>query len=364
MRLLGRPDTTGFELEFDYIEMQKPNLELTFKSANLPENKKKNRYENVLSADQTRVKVSPDDEGSNYINANWISGLVTDSEKAYIATQGPLSTTEGDFWRMVWEQSVSVVLMLTREVETNKLKCHKYWPEVGETREYGQLKVKMVNVEDGPEVVRRTLELTYGKDTREVTQFQYIAWPDHGVPSSVEAFLNMANQANERNRTLGPQVVHCSAGLGRTGTYLIFHMIVQKAIQDLVRDGFVCGGSTFCSLTRPIAQERNHASGKSARDLRKDVNINVVQVSSFLQGEPLSDSEVVCATGCAASAQEPCRDGAGEGAAGLCVPGSEAGTGRAAEAKQETGHAAVGLRCRRLRELLQYLRIVRTECVM
>lgn len=228
----------GFDVEFSYIE-RKTEKDLYFgdyKTAIQPCNHPKNRYSNVLPLEKTRVALSKDGtDGSDYINASYINGQIPGSEKAYICTQGPTKNTIDDFWRMVWEQNSSVVVMLTKEVENTKPKCARYWPEEGQAEIYGKLRVKVEQEETVGEMVIRTMTL---EDTRKdgssrtITQYQYTSWPDHGLPVSTTAFLELVRMVDKQKKT-GPVVVHCSAGIGRSGTFCTVHSTIMKYRHDL-----------------------------------------------------------------------------------------------------------------------------------
>lgn len=231
----------GFDEEFNYIEAKTSQQQVfgDYKNAVLAVNRNKNRFSNVLPPEQTRVTLESvqGEEGSDYINANFISGLIPGSEKAYIATQGPLPATFGDFWRMVWEQNSSIVVMLTKEIESGKLKCDHYWPEINEPLVAGNFKVTMSDAEEvqKSELIERKLTITNNltNESRPILQLQYTAWPDHGLPASTTAFLSLLDDAYKFNNTNGPLVVHCSAGIGRTGTFCTVHSTIEKFKLDL-----------------------------------------------------------------------------------------------------------------------------------
>lgn len=229
-----KTNTTNLNREFLYVETKsKSNLseEELFAASYKEINEPKNRYKNVRPNEETRVKLSPLEgvDGSDYINANWISGIVKGSEKAYIAAQGPAQGTEEDFWRMVWEVNSSVVLMLTREVELGKRKCDRYWPETKEE----PFKTSMLTIhlleqkEVSKGLLLRVLKIESNKsnkkETHKVNHYQYLAWPDQSVPKSTRDFLLLSDLADSANTTGGPIVVHCSAGIGRTGTFCTIH---------------------------------------------------------------------------------------------------------------------------------------------
>jgi len=228
----------GFDAEFNYIE-RKTEKDLYFgdyRTAIQPCNHPKNRYSNVLPLEKTRVVLSKDSvDGSDYINASYINGQIPGSEKAYICTQGPTKNTIHDFWKMVWEQNTNIVVMLTKEIENTKPKCCRYWPEEGQAEIHGRFKVTLETTETVGEVVIRTMLL---EDTRKegsgrtVTQYQYISWPDHGLPVSTTAFLELIRMV-EKQKKPGPVVVHCSAGIGRSGTFCTVASTIAKYKHDL-----------------------------------------------------------------------------------------------------------------------------------
>jgi len=216
-----------------------------FASAQHPGNRSKNRYSNVLPPEGTRIRLKEkDNEGErdptcDYINANMIRGLIEDSPTAYIATQGPLSHTCADFWRMVWEYDVCVIVMLTKEVENGRLKCDRYWPEPEGTVVAGTYTIVLDGdpVETEELTTRRMiLTDTETSEERRVTQYQYTAWPDHNVPPSTAAYLDLSRQVDESNPGRLPIIVHCSAGIGRSGTFCTVHSIVEKLKRDLDAD--------------------------------------------------------------------------------------------------------------------------------
>lgn len=233
----------GFDDEFNYIEQKTIQDQYfgDYKSAMLLPNKSKNRYSNVLPPENTRVKLKEreEEEGSDFINANYINGLIEGSEKAYIATQGPLQTTFVDFWRMIWELQVTVVVMLTKEVENDRIKCDRYWPEMDCPLSFDGFKITLVDIEETSkdELITRKLllENTETGEERTIAQLQYIAWPDHGLPTSTTAFLELIDEADSFKST-APIIVHCSAGIGRSGTFCAVHSILEKLKLDLQED--------------------------------------------------------------------------------------------------------------------------------
>lgn len=195
------------------------------RDARKPINQNKNRYVDILPYDYNRVTLSDvnGDAGSNYINASYIDGFK--EPRKYIAAQGPRDETVDDFWRMIWEQKATVIVMVTRCEEGNRNKCAEYWPSMEEgTRTYGDVTVKINERKRCPDYVIQKLNITNKKEktaAREVTHIQFTSWPDHGVPEDAHLLLKLRRRVNAfSNFFSGPIVVHCSAGVGRTGTYI------------------------------------------------------------------------------------------------------------------------------------------------
>lgn len=197
----------------------------------LPANQPKNRYANVVAPDPTRVRLSGG-ATLDYINANWVPGRVPNSDKRYIGAQGPLPNTVEDFWRMVYETGVSVIVMLTQVIESERVKCEVYWPE-GDTPAimYGQITVRLVAVNVTPQITTRMFDLTHPAMTgaqRRISHFQYTDWPDFGQPASCDAFLSMVDAVDRVNSGNAPLLIHCSAGIGRTGTFIVVHAVLEE----------------------------------------------------------------------------------------------------------------------------------------
>ncbi|PNI25592.1 PTPN22 isoform 9 [Pan troglodytes] len=187
--------------------------------AEKPKNIKKNRYKDILPYDYSRVELSliTSDEDSSYINANFIKGVY--GPKAYIATQGPLSTTLLDFWRMIWEYSVLIIVMACMEYEMGKKKCERYWAEPGEMQlEFGPFSVSCEAEKRKSDYIIRTLKVKFNSETRTIYQFHYKNWPDHDVPSSIDPILELIWDVRcYQEDDSVPICIHCSAGCGRTG---------------------------------------------------------------------------------------------------------------------------------------------------
>ncbi|KAI1891504.1 hypothetical protein AGOR_G00144490 [Albula goreensis] len=195
------------------------------KEARKPCNQSKNRYVDILPYDFNRVQLSSagGDQGSDYINASYIDGYK--EAKKYIAAQGPKDETVVDFWRMVWEQQSSIIVMVTRCEEGNRNKCAQYWPSMDrETEIFDDFVVKITGEDHCPDYIIRRLTIINKREKtseREVTHIQFTSWPDHGVPGEPHLLLKLRRRVNAfKNFFSGPIVVHCSAGVGRTGTYI------------------------------------------------------------------------------------------------------------------------------------------------
>ncbi|CAJ1080953.1 receptor-type tyrosine-protein phosphatase H-like isoform X1 [Xyrichtys novacula] len=221
----------GFSEEYE--NLAPVGTEQTRKEACLPENKPRNRFNNVLPYDWCRVKLtSSDADGmSDYINANYMPGY--NSSREYIATQGPLPSTVNDFWRMIWEQRVKGIVMVTNCKESGKIKCEQYWPGDQKPVLCGELLVTMTNEQQEPNWTLREFTLKHKNysEVRKVKHFHFTAWPDHGVPQGTEVlirFRGLVRQHIEREGTGAPTVVHCSAGVGRTGTIIALDVLLQQ----------------------------------------------------------------------------------------------------------------------------------------
>ncbi|XP_029686591.1 receptor-type tyrosine-protein phosphatase S-like isoform X9 [Takifugu rubripes] len=227
IELLKANDNLRLSQEYESID---PSQQFTWEHSNLEVNKPKNRYANVIAYDHTRVILAPIDGilGNDYINANYIDGYR--KQNAYIATQGPLAETFGDFWRMVWEQRTASVVMMTRLEEKSRIKCDQYWPNRG-TETYGMVQVTLLDTMELATFCVRTFSLhkSGSSERREVRQFQFTAWPDHGVPEYPTPFLNFLRRVKACNPPdAGPISVHCSAGVGRTGCFIVIDAMLER----------------------------------------------------------------------------------------------------------------------------------------
>uniref|UniRef100_A0A8C6JI76 Receptor-type tyrosine-protein phosphatase C n=1 Tax=Melopsittacus undulatus TaxID=13146 RepID=A0A8C6JI76_MELUD len=197
----------------------------SIKEAKKSHNQNKNRYIDILPYDHNRVELLeiPGDPGSDYINASYIDGFK--EPRKYIAAQGPKDETTDDFWRMIWEQKATIIVMVTRCEEGKRNKCAQYWPSMeGGSATYGDIIVKINESKTCPDYVIQKLHITNGRERtagRDVTHIQFTSWPDHGVPEDPHLLLKLRRRVNAlSNFFSGPIVVHCSAGVGRTGTYI------------------------------------------------------------------------------------------------------------------------------------------------
>ncbi|XP_061744737.1 protein tyrosine phosphatase receptor type Fa isoform X5 [Nerophis ophidion] len=220
-------DGLRFSQEYESID---PGQQFTWEHSNMEINKPKNRYANVIAYDHSRVLLTPVDgvPGSDYVNANYVDGYR--KQNAYIATQGPLPETLSDFWRLVWEQRTCTLVMMTRLEEKSRVKCDQYWPGRG-TETYGMIQVTMLDSVELATYSVRTFALykNGSSERREVRQFQFMAWPDHGVPeypTPTLAFLRRVKACNPQDA--GPMVVHCSAGVGRTGCFIVIDAMLER----------------------------------------------------------------------------------------------------------------------------------------
>ncbi|XP_077372151.1 receptor-type tyrosine-protein phosphatase eta isoform X2 [Festucalex cinctus] len=227
----------GFAEEFEDLRMVGTSQSKA--CAQLQENKGKNRYNNVLPYDSSRVKLSiihgvPYDD---YINANYMPGY--NSKKEFIAAQGPLPGTVKDFWRMIWEKNVHTLVMLTRCNEQGRIKCEQYWHS--STKHFEYIRVTTTSEIPLDDWTIRDFEIKNVKtaETRSVRQFHFTAWPDHGVPETTElliSFRHLVREHMDQYSINSPTVVHCSAGVGRTGTFIAIDRLIFQIERENVVD--------------------------------------------------------------------------------------------------------------------------------
>ncbi|GFU23689.1 phosphatidylinositol phosphatase PTPRQ [Nephila pilipes] len=228
VRLMMSDSHLRFSQEFETLKKNSPKFPCT--AAEMDENRPKNRWLNIFPYDHSRVKLLPlgDEPGSDFVNANYIPGY--SSLREYIATQGPLANTVDDFWRMIWEQSVSMIVMLTQCVERGKNKCEQYWPDAGEAKHYGDMQVRTISESMLSSYIIRLYHVQLGSQERRVKQMHFTHWPDFGCPESPDDLINFIRAVRDHLPRIkpGPIIVHCSAGVGRTGTFIAVDRLSQQ----------------------------------------------------------------------------------------------------------------------------------------
>ncbi|CAK8674408.1 unnamed protein product [Clavelina lepadiformis] len=226
-------DFQSIKDEFQSIKKRSANK--PHEAANLNKNKKKNRYKNIYPFDDSRVVLQSDDD---YINASHIKGFC--GKKTYIATQGAKDCTIPDFWQMVWEQNSSVIVMLCKLREESKIKCSAYWPVQGSTVTHGNFTIKTTFEDDLGWVITRRFCLINesSQKNREIFHLQLVSWPDHGVPTATSPLMYLRRMVKEAtdDEPNQPVIVHCSAGAGRTGTFIAMDILFDELDQTSVVD--------------------------------------------------------------------------------------------------------------------------------
>ncbi|XP_061239125.1 tyrosine-protein phosphatase non-receptor type 11-like isoform X4 [Bos javanicus] len=299
------------------LQQQECRLLYPRKEGQRPENKPKNRYKNILPFDTTRVILHDVDDrvpGADYINANYIRQAAdptffqSDPEekpghglgKVYIATQGCLPTTVAAFWAMVHQENTHVIVMTTREVERGRNKCFRYWPELHGSQEYGHLHVCNMAEHWAQGYCVRELQV-WRPDQEEsphtVKHYQYFSWPDHGVPAEPTGVLSFLEEVNRTHSSMpgaGPMVVHCSAGIGRTGTIIVIDILVDV----IRRQGLDCD----IDVPKTIQLVRRQRSGMVQTEAQ--YKFVYLALQRYIQGEQLRLRQPV---------------GAGPGRGGACA---------------------------------------------
>uniref|UniRef100_A0A3P8WK15 Receptor-type tyrosine-protein phosphatase kappa n=1 Tax=Cynoglossus semilaevis TaxID=244447 RepID=A0A3P8WK15_CYNSE len=228
----------GFKEEYEsFFEGQSAPWD----SAKKDENRIKNRYGNIIAYDHSRVRLQAQEgeQSSDYINANYVDGYHRPNH--YIATQGPMQETVFDFWKMIWQENTAAIVMVTNLVEVGRVKCCKYWPD--DTEIYRDIKVTLIETELLSEYVIRTfaVEKRGTHEIREIRQFHFTGWPDHGVPYHATGLLGFIRRVKSKTLTnAGPMVVHCSAGAGRTGCFIVIDIMLDMAEREGVVDIYNC----------------------------------------------------------------------------------------------------------------------------
>uniref|UniRef100_A0A3Q3J0X5 protein-tyrosine-phosphatase n=1 Tax=Monopterus albus TaxID=43700 RepID=A0A3Q3J0X5_MONAL len=237
---------SNYLLSEEFEDLKDVGRNQTMDVARLPENRGKNRYNNILPYDSTRVKLSylEDDPCSDYVNASYVPG--NNYRREYVATQGPLPGTKDDFWRMVWEHRVHNVVMVTQCVEKGRVKCDQYWPADTEPLYYGDLVIQMLSESVLPEWTIREFRITSERGSsypRLLRHFHYTVWPDHGVPESNQSLIQFVRTVRDyvdRSPSTGATIVHCSAGVGRTGTFIALDRVLQQLDSQGTIDLYGC----------------------------------------------------------------------------------------------------------------------------
>lgn len=222
-----QPQSIKERLEEDYIVLAEVGIGQSTKTGEKEQPNRKNRYKNILPFDKNRVQVS-----KNYINA---SEMKLNGTTKYIASQGPTEGTTADHLTMLFETKSPVTVMLTNLVEKGRVKCHQYWtPGKFKNSAGKQVQVELSSEEPHDKHIERKLRITIGGETHEVTQLHYTAWPDHGVPSpeNTDNFNKFVDRFNELEDPKTPSVIHCSAGVGRTGTFIAVDQLKKDTSQQ------------------------------------------------------------------------------------------------------------------------------------
>ncbi|XP_011404665.2 PREDICTED: receptor-type tyrosine-protein phosphatase delta-like isoform X2 [Amphimedon queenslandica] len=245
-------DNYMFSQEYEDINRSSPNPSVDV--CLNPMNKLRNRYANIQCYDHSRVKLTPvEDSPHDYINANFIHGYNRDNE--FIATQGPLPDTIGDFWRMVWDYESPTVVMLTNLQEKMRVKCTQYWPDtVGRSERFGPISVTFIKSTSHADYCIREFEIQTQdeKTTRSIKQFHYTSWPDFGVPRHPTPLIQFIHTVRRHHKYTDkrPMIIHCSAGVGRTGTFITIDSEMQRADQERELNPY--------QFVRQMRENRNH----------------------------------------------------------------------------------------------------------
>ncbi|XP_067932743.1 receptor-type tyrosine-protein phosphatase delta-like [Watersipora subatra] len=234
----------------EYNDVLKKMPKPTMNVALLPENRGKCKYIGLYPEDEHRVILDrTDDEGTDFINASFLEGY--EKGELFIASQGPLETTIDDFWLMIFQQRPKAIVMVTNTVEMGKHKCEQYWPEdVGGVMKFRDIKVTLTTCDIWADYVVRSLSVTKGGETFKTKQFHFTSWPDHGVPAEMSPYVTFYKKVKEGTQHLTrPMLVHCSAGVGRTGTFISCWNLLKEAKKTQAVD--VLGCVTAMRLRRP-----------------------------------------------------------------------------------------------------------------
>ncbi|KAM4896608.1 FERM and PDZ domain-containing protein 2 [Sylvia borin] len=216
--------------EFMALEHVKPTDDC--RTGKAPENQNKNRYQDILPYDKTRVPLG---EKNGYINASYVRMNVGEEEHFYIITQGPLPSTMADFWQMVWESESDVIAMMTKEVELGQVKCHRYWPESPyNSKDLANFYLRLHNCQILEYFIIRKIEII-NKQTEEkriISHLQFTTWPDHNTSKLAGQLVKFICYMRKAHRT-GPIIAHCSTGIGRSGVLLCVEILLSHIEKDL-----------------------------------------------------------------------------------------------------------------------------------
>lgn len=228
----------GFWEEFESLATALNDFSSARHAGSLQENRYKNRFREILPYDSTRVILhdcNPKQIGDDYINASYVKPAEPmDKVMTYIATQGCMPNTVNEFWKMVWQENTRIIVMTTREEERGRPRCFQYWPSPKENSTYGYLSIRCTKDDVFADYVLRRLEVEHCQQPnlpRIVYQYHFTSWPDHGVPEDpgrILSFLEEINRCQDDIPEAGPIVVHCSAGVGRSGTFIAIDMILNQ----------------------------------------------------------------------------------------------------------------------------------------
>ncbi|RDD42450.1 Tyrosine-protein phosphatase non-receptor type 11 [Trichoplax sp. H2] len=253
---------SGFWEEFEMLQQQEMRHLFSRNEGQRSVNRSKNRYKNILPYDHTRVALinGNHSDGSDYINANYVFYEISRKlEKSYIATQGPLPNTVQDFWKMVWQEKSHIIIMLTKEVEKGKSKCATYWPQVASVLDFdGLMTVNCISEREITDFYVRKFVVTCVDEFEEriIYQYQYHSWPEHGVPASSAPMLKLFDQISLQCKeydNIGPLIVHCSAGIGKTGAFITIDIL-----RNIILDG---GINVELDFQKTILAIRTQRSG-------------------------------------------------------------------------------------------------------
>jgi len=248
-----------FTTEFDRLEkLACDTIERKTCVAEMPSSRRRNRYKDIVPFDSNRVMVLPpymiasDTEPSDYINASFISDVILGTSRKYIAAQGPGEDTTPAFWSMIWQYDIRVVVMLTNLVEGDRftcIKCNMYWPEaVGDSKRFGDIEVQLFDKAEAPNYIVRKLDVTHRgqsmSSNRVIVHIQFTNWVDRSAPEDAGNLIQlvqltrvMYNQfCNKQGDTPSPLLVHCSAGVGRTGTFICVDQLMRSIDSSISSD--------------------------------------------------------------------------------------------------------------------------------